>query len=38
MRMSWIAWAGMIILIMVAVEAVLILPDKMPWNRKKGKK
>lgn len=36
--MSWIAWAGMIILIMVAVEAVLILPDKMPWNRKKGKK
>ena len=25
-------------LIILAAEAVYILPDKMPWNRKKGKK
>ena len=36
--MTWIAWAGMIIVLMIAVEAVLIMPDKMPWNKKKGKK
>ena len=35
--MTWIAWAGVIIVIMIAVEAVYIMPDKMPWNRRKRK-
>ena len=25
-------------LIVLAAEAVFILPDKMPWNRKKGER
>jgi len=24
--------------IVLAAEAVIIIPDKLPWNRKKGKK
>ena len=35
--MSWIAWALVIILILIAAEAVFIMPDKMPWNRRKRK-
>lgn len=35
--MTWIAWTGVIIVVMIAVEAVFIMPDKMPWNRRKRK-
>lgn len=35
--MSWIAWVLVIILILIAAEAVFIMPDKMPWNRRKRK-
>lgn len=35
--MSWVTWAMVIILIIIAAEAVFILPDKMPWNRRKRK-
>ena len=35
--MSWIAWALVIILVIIAIEAVFIMPDKMPWNRRKRK-
>lgn len=35
--MSWLAWALVIILILIAAEAVFIMPDKMPWNRRKRK-
>ena len=31
-------WIVLVVIsvIVLAAEAVLILPDKMPWNRKKG--
>ena len=35
--MIWII-LGAICVIVLAAEAVFILPDKMPWNRKKDKK
>ena len=34
--MIWII-LGTICVIMLAAEAVFILPDKMPWNRRKEK-
>lgn len=36
--MSVIVMIAAIALIVVAVEAVFILPDKMPWNRRRKKK
>ena len=35
--MNWLIIAGAIIVIVIAAEAVFILPDKMPWNRRKKK-
>lgn len=29
---------GVISMIVLAAEALIIIPDKLPWNRKKGKK
>lgn len=34
--MVWIV-IGTVCVIVLAAEAVFILPDKMPWNRKKDK-
>lgn len=33
--MIWII-LGTICVIVLAAEAVFVLPDKMPWNKKKG--
>ena len=33
----WVVLALIIFLVLVA-EAIMILPDKMPWNKKKHKK
>lgn len=33
----WAIWVLAAIVIIVAAEAVFILPDKMPWNRRKDK-
>lgn len=35
--MNWIGWAIIIIAVLIAAEACLIIPDKMPWNRRKHK-
>lgn len=35
--MKWLWIAGVIMVIILAAEAVLIIPDKMPWNRRKKK-
>ena len=35
--MNWLIIAGAIIVIVIAAEAVFILSDKMPWNRRKKK-
>jgi len=35
--MSWLIWVAVIAMIILAVEAVFILPDKMPWARRKKK-
>jgi hypothetical protein len=35
--MSWIIWAAIIIAVIIGAEALLIIPDKMPWNRRKNK-
>ena len=33
----WI-WIVSVCVILLAAEAAFIMPDKMPWNRRKGKK
>lgn len=35
--MVWV-FVGAAVIILLAAEATYILPDKMPWNRKKVKK
>ena len=35
-HMGWIV-GTVIVLIIIGIEAVFILPDKMPWNRRKKK-
>lgn len=35
--MNWYWIAGGILVIILAAEAVFILSDKMPWNRRKRK-
>lgn len=35
--MNWLWIAGGIMVAIVAAEAVFILSDKMPWNRRKKK-
>lgn len=35
--MVWII-IGIVCVIVLAAEAVFIMPDKMPWNRKKDDK
>lgn len=35
--MNWLWIAGGILVTIVAAEAVFILSDKMPWNRRKRK-
>lgn len=35
--MDWLIYAAAIIVIVVGAEAVFIMPDKMPWNRRKKK-
>ena len=36
--MNWLIIAAAIMVIIIAVEAVFILPDKMPWNKRRKKK
>ena len=33
--MTWFAWAGIAVVIILAIEACYIMPDKMPWRRKR---
>ena len=28
--MSWIGWTGVAVVVMLAIEAVIIIPDKLP--------
>ena len=36
--MNWLIMAAAIVVIIIAVEAVFILPDKMPWNKYRREK
>ena len=36
--MNWLIIAAAIMVIIIASEAVFILPDKMPWNKRRKKK
>lgn len=33
--MSWIGWVGLAVVILIAVEAVIIIPDKLPGIRRR---
>jgi len=35
--MSWLYWVIAVITVALIGEACLIIPDKMPWNRRKDK-
>ena len=35
--MKWYVWIAVIIVILISAEALLIIPDRMPWNRRKRK-
>lgn len=36
--MNWWIIAVIIMILVIAAEAVFILPDKMPWNKRRKKK
>ena len=37
-EMSVLAIIGIVVVFLLAAEACYILPDKMPWNRRKKKR
>ena len=36
--MSWIGWVGLAVVILIAVEAVIIIPDRLPVIRRRRNK
>ena len=33
--MTWVGWIGLAVVILIAVEAVIIIPDKLPGIRRR---